>query len=633
MAISFNEYSHPIVEDAEDRKERIKNGLQKDIKRVVKTLYPRAILSQRDARIGDSSGQRGASMSIALTPGEAGQWLDHATGDKGDVFTLIERALSLSSFQQVLTEAEAILGNTPTDRQIVRKNVLQSQEEAEKPVVIDTIEYIYRSREGRRIATVYRDTLSNGKKTFRVHRSSDSTYAAPDPRPLYRLPDLVSADQIVLCEGEKCADALNSVGIVATSAMFGSNTALTKIDWSPLAGKKILLWPDNDDAGKAYMDRVKPVLETLGCSVKGINIPQDKPKGWDAADAAEAGEDIRALMDQAGGIKRKLPIMSIGDLAHMKPPEWLIEDLLVEGGMSSIYAPSETFKSFIALDMALSISAGYNWRGRETVSGPVVYLIGEGVAGWPSRVFAWLAHRADDHEPEFWTIPTSIALTEKDDAEALIEAIKSVCEEPVMVVIDTLARNFGEGDENSTKDMNAFVSAIDHIRTALKTHVMLIHHTGKDIERGGRGSSVLRAALDTEMQIVRPDPEGFSITFKVTKQKDTEKSQPLQFEMRKIEAIHPITKETISSLAPVLTEVVAKKPVELNESDQKVLKYVREKVRSTKEVAAKFSISERGARKKLRKIEDTGQILSNDVEGALFWRFTGVRNHAEPSDE
>ena len=630
MAISFNE--GPIVEDAEARKERIKNGLQADIKRVVKSLYPKAILSQRDARIGDTSGIRGHSMSIALTPGEAGQWLDHATGEKGDVFTLIEKALNLNSFQEILSEAEALLGNKPTDRQIVRQNVLKAQQEEKKPVVTDTIEYVYRSREGRRIATVYRDTLSNGKKTFRVHRSSDSTYAAPDPRPLYRLPDLVSAETVVFCEGEKCADALNSMGLVATTAMFGSNTALTKIDWSPLAGKNVVLWPDHDDPGHAYMDKVKPVLESLGCNVKRISVPTDKPKGWDAADAVEAGEDIRALMEQAGAARRRLPIMSVSDLAQMKPPEWLIENLLVEGGLSTIYAPSETFKSFIALDMALCIAAGYNWRGRETLCGPVVYLIGEGVSGWPSRVFAWLEHRADGENPDFWTIPTSISLTDKEDADALIEAIKSVCENPMMVVIDTLARNFGDGDENSTKDMNAFVAAVDHVKTSLHTHVMLVHHTGKDIERGGRGSSVLRAALDTEMQVVRPDPDGFAITFKVTKQKDIEKSEPMQFEMRRIEALHPTTRETISSLVPVLTEFVPKKAVELNESDQKVLDFVRERVRSTKEVAAHFSITERGARKKLRKIEDAGQIMSNDVEGALFWRFIGVRNHAEPID-
>jgi 5S rRNA maturation endonuclease (ribonuclease M5) len=631
MAISFNEV--PVVEDAEARKQRIKDALQENIRQVVRHLYPKAVLSKRDARIGDAMGSRGQSMSIALTPGEAGQWIDHATNERGDVLTLIERALHLNSFADVLTEAEAIIGGKPTERQIVRQAVMESHTPEEKPSVIDTVEHIYRSKEGRRIATVYRDTLSNGKKTFRVHRSSDSTYAAPDPRPLYRLPDLSSADQIVLCEGEKCADALNSIGIVATTAMFGSNTQLTKIDWSPLAGKAIMLWPDNDEPGHAYMDRVKPVLETLGCSVKRIIIPPDKPKGWDAADAASSGEDIRALIEQAGASKRRLPIMSVADLAHMKPPEWLIDELLVEKGMSSLFAPSETFKSFIALDMALSIASGYDWRGRSTLCGPVVYLIGEGVSGWPSRVFAWLANRGDNEHPDFWTIPTSIALTDREDADALIDAIRSVCEQPLMVVIDTLARNFGEGDENSTQDMNAFVSAIDHVRTELGTHVMLVHHTGKDVEKGGRGSSVLRAALDTEMQVSRPDPEGFTITFKVTKQKDIDKAQPIHFEMRRVEALHPVTKETVTSLVPVLTEVVAEAAAKLSSSDKEVLEFVKSAVRSTKEVAAHFALTERGARKKLRKIEETGQISSNDVEGALFWRFIGVRNRAELDSE
>ncbi len=152
MAISFNE--SPVVEDAEARKERIKNALQDNIKQVVRHLYPKAVLSKRDARIGDASGMRGHSMSIARTPGEAGQWLDHATGERGDVLTLIERALNLSSFVEVLTEAEAIIGGKPTERQIVRQNTINAMPEKEKPTVIDTVEHIYRPKEGRRIAPV-----------------------------------------------------------------------------------------------------------------------------------------------------------------------------------------------------------------------------------------------------------------------------------------------------------------------------------------------------------------------------------------------------------------------------------------------------------------------------------------------
>jgi len=100
-----------------------------------------------------------------------------------------------------------------------------------------------------------------------------------------------------------------------------------------------------------------------------------------------------------------------------------------------------------------------------------------------------------------------------------------------------------------------------------------------------------------------------------------------------VEALHPVTKETVTSLVPVLTEVVAEAAAKLSSSDKEVLEFVKMAVRSTKEVAAHFALTERGARKKLRKIEETGQISSNDVEGALFWRFKGVRNHAELNSE
>jgi putative DNA primase/helicase len=75
---------------------------------------------------------------------------------------------------------------------------------------------------------------------------------APDLRPLYRLPEISLASTIVLVEGEGKADALAKVGIEATSAMQGAHAPIEKTDWSPLAGKTVIIWPDNDAAGFDY---------------------------------------------------------------------------------------------------------------------------------------------------------------------------------------------------------------------------------------------------------------------------------------------------------------------------------------------------------------------------------------------
>jgi putative DNA primase/helicase len=108
---------------------------------------------------------------------------------------------------------------------------------------------------GNLIACVYRYDTPDGKE-FRPWDVKARRHKAPDPRPLYNRPGIVKADRVVLVEGEKCADALIAKGICATTAMNGANAPIEKTDWSPLAGKHVLIWPDNDEAGKAYALRI-----------------------------------------------------------------------------------------------------------------------------------------------------------------------------------------------------------------------------------------------------------------------------------------------------------------------------------------------------------------------------------------
>lgn len=632
MAIDFNDVGErPLFEDAEARKARVKDALQRDIRRVVKELFPRAVMSKQDARVGDLSGQSGQSLSIALGPiDKAGQWIDHATDERGDVFTLLGRALGMSDFKSILAEAEAMIGGHTTVATRIHEAAQAALPDRPKAVKVNEIDYIYTTPGGEPLARVRRLEYSDGAKSFVQSRMSGGAWVSgsPDVRPPYNLPGIVNVPSIVFVEGEKCADALIEKGYPATCVIGGSNTDFDKLDLSYLAEKQVTIWPDNDDSGIAFAGRMKGALLAIGCDVRIVEIPRGKPAKWDAADAIEAGEDVGLYLDASVSAQRKLPILSLEDLGNMPPVEWLIDGLLVEGGMSTLYAPSETFKSFIALDMGLSVACGQNWRGRESKAGPVVYLIGEGVAGWPARVFTWLEHRADGVRPEFWTIPTSIGMTDAEDVAALITQIKEVCDAPAMVVVDTLARNFGGGDENSTKDMNAFVSAVDHIREATGAHVMLVHHTGKDVERGGRGSSVLRAALDTEMQCRRDDMEGYTVELAITKQKDIEKASSIWFEMRKCEASHPVSGEKISSLVPVLTEAPERpqqepqEPIRRTTETERFLVWVAMNEPVTLEMVMEKSTLERGsARKKMSRLINSGQIHTLPSDGPGYYRF------------
>jgi putative DNA primase/helicase len=119
----------------------------------------------------------------------------------------------------------------------------------------------------------------------------------PEPRPLYNQPGIAAASNVVLVEGEKCAESLIAQGVVATTAMHGAKAPVEKTDWSPLSGKSVLIWPDRDKPGWEYaMAAAQAALAAGAVSCDVLLPPDDKPEGWDAADAIAEGVDVTGLL-------------------------------------------------------------------------------------------------------------------------------------------------------------------------------------------------------------------------------------------------------------------------------------------------------------------------------------------------
>jgi len=117
--------------------------------------------------------------------------------------------------------------------------------------------------------------------------------ALPAPRPLYRLPELIGAPEapVIVTEGEKKADAVPSLfpGRVGTTSMGGARAAKGS-DWSPLAGRKVIIWPDHDEPGRCYAADVAALATAAGAaSVAIVAVPADWPEGWDIADPLPEG--------------------------------------------------------------------------------------------------------------------------------------------------------------------------------------------------------------------------------------------------------------------------------------------------------------------------------------------------------
>ncbi|MGI9076095.1 MAG: AAA family ATPase [Gemmatimonadaceae bacterium] len=213
----------------------------------------------------------------------------------------------------------------------------------------------------------------------------------------------------------------------------------------------------------------------------------------------------------------RVKILGDDELEDLEDPEPLVEGVLMRDTLTSIFGAPATLKTFIALDIALCVASGCNWHGRKTHRGPVVYICAEGARGMKARVSAW--KQANDIGGRIGVsfIPESVIVTERLNVESLLAQLKESEIAPVLIVIDTLSRNF-RGKQNDDADMGAFVQGCDRLRTqAGGATILAVHHEGHAAIGRSRGSSALPAALDTEISVTR---DGNQVTLKCTKQKD-----------------------------------------------------------------------------------------------------------------
>lgn len=263
-------------------------------------------------------------------------------------------------------------------------------------------------------------------------------------------------------------------------------------------------------------------------------------KGWyreqvDIAPAPQADPNQRHLL-------------TIADMLNLPAPEWLIKDFIPDRGQSALYSEPGKFKSFVALDMSLSIACGIPWHGHEVKQTNVLYICAEGQHAFGIRILGWLNARNEGHHTDaFRILPVPVNFLNPANAGLLAEVIEQEMGGAGLIVVDTVARNFGTGDENSTKDMNSYIASIGKLAT--KAHVMNIHHAGKDGTKNERGSSVFRAAMDASLKLVREDGSDL-VTILTRKQKDAPEAKPLVLRVPQIEVTHPITGEIFTSRVP-----------------------------------------------------------------------------------
>ncbi|BBD81067.1 phage/plasmid primase, P4 family [Aerosticca soli] len=293
--LDFNDTA-PVPEiPASERREALRAALLARLEAVLFSLFPAGRTRRGKFVIGDVLGSPGDSLEVVLDGDKAGLWTDRATGDGGDVFHLIGAHFGVDvqgDFARILDLAEDLVGRAPTAPAPKRR----------KETPVDdlgpaTAKWDYLDAQGRLLAVVYRYDPPGRKKEFRPWDARRRKMAPPEPRPLYNQPGIQDAAQVVLVEGEKCAQALIEIGIVATTAMHGANAPVDKTDWTPLAGKAVLIWPDRDKPGWEYAVQAAQAILSAGAKTCHILYPpEEAAEGWDAADAVAEGFDVAAFL-------------------------------------------------------------------------------------------------------------------------------------------------------------------------------------------------------------------------------------------------------------------------------------------------------------------------------------------------
>ena len=254
-----------------------------------------------------------------------------------------------------------------------------------------------------------------------------------------------------------------------------------------------------------------------------------------AADAAAAGLTFddgwipEPLKAEPANDKPLIRLFRGSELYAPKPVKWLVRGVIESSVLVGAFGAPASGKSFTAVDLALCIASGKPWHDHKVSQGGVVYFAGEGVAGLRRRIAAWVQCNPDQKNAvhdNFYLAGRACHLP--DDLQMVIDTLACV-PNLKMIVLDTLQRTM-TGDENSTRDMSAYIQSLDSIKTAYpELTIMVIHHTGHGASDRARGSSVLKASLDTEV-FVSKDPDGV-ITVANSKMKDAEPFKPLNFRL------------------------------------------------------------------------------------------------------
>ncbi len=223
--------------------------------------------------------------------------------------------------------------------------------------------------------------------------------------------------------------------------------------------------------------------------------------------------------------QRTFTLLTGADVLALKSVPWRVKGILPASGLAAIFGQPGSAKTFIALDMAFAVAEGAEWFDMRTHACPVVYVNLESCGGLKKRLAAWQMDkkRSIPDAVRFVIEPFHIL----EDVDALAQGIES----GTVVFLDTLNAAAPGLDENSSRDMGLILEAAKKLQRLTEGLVVLVHHCGKDSNKGLRGHSSLLAALDAAVEVGR---NGDARYWRISKAKEAEDGTRRGFRLKTV---------------------------------------------------------------------------------------------------
>jgi hypothetical protein len=406
----------------------------------------------------------------------------------------------------------------------LRERGLWTSSQRNRPTNRPVAEYGYRDRDGR----LRYQTVRFAPKGFAQRRPNGSPdrpiWNMDDIEPLpYRLPELLADPDatVFIVEGEKDADALGERGLLATTNHGGAGKWRPEIShW--LAGRNVIILPDNDVPGRAHAEDVAQKISGIAASIRTLELPGLQPKG-DVSDWFMAGgtaDELERLAGTAPPFAPKMPftLTSAADLCarQFAEPKWAVPGIVAEG-LTILAGKPKTGKSWLALDFATAAAGGYAALGNIDCHAGTVLLLAleDNERRLHERLKAVLQGQA---APSNLQIATQ---WKRADAGGLDELKAWLSATPLarMVLIDTLQKIRGarSRSEGVYADDYQAVGELKSLADRFGVPFVVVHHLRKesagDPLESVSGTAGITGSADTVLVLKREPKDAFGTLY------------------------------------------------------------------------------------------------------------------------